>query len=97
MKYLKRKLYFLLCILLWLGILRSSAIVFCNSIAWLPDLPYSTQRELDLLYWLLPLWLIGILFWFMSPQKMLGGGNEKLTRKQKVMLAEALSKPSGKD
>lgn len=97
MKYMKRKIYGLLCFAAWAGVMiRFAAIIVISTplAAMVPmEIPYDPYTAAKEIYWYIPLWLIVFIIWQVSPQKE-DWGDGSMSKKQQIAMAKALaSKP----
>lgn len=88
MRYLKRKLYALLALGIWLLMMRCAYVIASHYVPGLPRLGQGLHDAVTMMYWLLPLWFIILVFWYFAPAKPPGTG-QKLTARQKKMIKQA--------
>ncbi len=93
MRYLKRKLYALMTLTLWVMILHRFLLILLNATplgTLLPiSMPYDPHKATSELYWIAPVWLIAFIFWRMAPEPE-SRRSGKLTRKQKAAMMQAM-------
>ena len=88
MRMMMNIVFGVVCVLLWLTMMYAAAIILSNSVAYLPDLPASTNAALITLYWVFPIWLIFMVLWYLHNRK-LGPVETGMNAKQRKMLMAA--------
>lgn len=88
MRYLKRKFYALLALGIWLVMMRCAYVIASHYVQGLPRLGQSLEGAVSMMYWLLPAWIIILIFWYFAPVKTTVAG-QKLTKRQKKMIKRA--------
>lgn len=88
MRYLKRKMYALVAVGLWLGMMRCAYVIASFYVPALPKLGQSLDDAVTMMYWILPIWIIILILWYFAPARPPGVG-ENLTSRQKKMIKQA--------
>jgi len=89
MRYFKRKMYVLLIFALWLGMMYCGLMIAGHYIPGLPKSSVPVSTLVSVMYWIVPILIIVVVFWYFSPGPT-PGTNKKLTRRQKKMVADAI-------